>query len=259
MAMQIKTMFRYPVKGLSAEPIDGAMLEPGRAIDRDRAFALAQGNCAFDPAVPAWRPKSEFLCLARNPEAARLTSRFDEASGLLSLTAPDGATIDASPFTAVGRDLLARFIESALPSAIRGTPHFRHVNGHSFSDHRHQVISLIGLASLRDLEAAAGAPRHPLRFRANLYFEGAPPWAELEWVGRMIAIGEARLRITARIDRCTATTINPETRQRDANPVKELMNHLGHVDCGVFAEVVAPGRIAPGDALVLLPQCDRPG
>lgn len=252
-AMHIDTVFRYPVKGLSPESLTSAWLRPGRAIEWDRAFALAQGDCGFDPSAPAWRPKTEFLCLARNPEAARLESRFDERSGTLTLLAPDGAAVEASPFTNEGRALLGSFIEAALPRAIRGAARFRHVAGHSFCDHQHQVISLIGLASLRDLEAAAGAARHPLRFRANLYFEGATPWAELDWVGRTLAIGEARLRVTTRIERCAATTVDPETRQRDGNPVRELMKHLGHVDCGIFAEVTAPGHVAPGDMLILVP------
>lgn len=250
--MKIDALFRYPVKGLSPERLDHADLAEGRAIAWDRAFALAQGDCGFDPAAPEWRPKAEFLCLARNPEAARLDARFDEKTATLSLIAPDGAAIDASPLTEAGRDQLGAFIAVALPACIRGTPHFRHVAGHSFCDHRDQVVSLIGLASLADLEAAAGAPRDRLRFRANVYFDGAAPWAELDWVGRVVAIGDARLRVTARIDRCAATMVNPETRRRDANPVRELMGHLGHVDCGVFAEVIAPGRIAPGAAITLL-------
>ncbi|CAG4903779.1 unnamed protein product [Acidocella sp. C78] len=253
MTLLVDQLFRYPVKGLSAERLAAAELEVGRAIAWDRAFALAQGDCGFDPAAPAWRPKAEFLCLARNHEAIGIDCRFDDATGMLTLIAPDGAALDASPLTGAGRDALAAFLAAALPAAMRGTPRFHHVAGHSFSDHREQVISLIGLASLRALEAAAGAPRHGLRFRANVYFEGAEPWAELGWVGRTLAIGGAELRVTARIDRCAATTINPETRVRDANPVKELMTHFGHVDCGIYAEVVRPGRIAPGDALFLLP------
>lgn len=253
MTLLVDQLFRYPVKGLSAERLAAADLEVGRAIAWDRAFALAQGDCGFDPAAPAWRPKAEFLCLARNPEAIGIDCRFDDATGMLTLIAPDGAALDASPLTGAGRDALAAFLAAALPAAMRGTPRFHHVAGHSFSDRREQVISLIGLASLRALATAAGAPRHRLRFRANIYFEGAEPWAELGWVGRTLAIGGAELRVTARIDRCAATTINPETRVRDATPVKELMTHFGHVDCGIYAEVVRPGRIAPGDAIILLP------
>ena len=37
---------------------------------------------------------------------------------------------------------------------------------------------LINLATVRDVERIVGAPVDPLRFRANLYFEGAEAWAE---------------------------------------------------------------------------------
>ena len=136
---------------------------------------------------------------------------------------------------------------------MRGTSRFVHAEDHSFCDHKKQVISLIGLPSLKALEQAADAPRHPLRFRANLYLTDLNPWVEFGWIGRTLAIGSARLRVTKRIDRCAATCVNPETKRRDANPVKELMVHFGHVDCGVYAEVTEGGPIAPGDAMRLLP------
>ena len=74
--MQIENLFRYPVKGLSAEPLEGAILSPGQAIPWDRAFALAQGDAAFDPAEPAFLPKSNFMCLMRNGRIATLRARF---------------------------------------------------------------------------------------------------------------------------------------------------------------------------------------
>lgn len=249
--MRIENLFRYPVKGLTPEPLTHASLWPGRAIEWDRAFALAQGDSAFDTAEPAWRPKTEFLCLARNIEAAQLTSRFDPATNILTLVAPDGAAIDASPFTADGQAMLANFMAAALPTAMRGTPRFVHVDGHSFCDHDGQVISLIGLPSLQSLETAVGAARQPMRFRANLYLDEIEPWEEFTWMGRLLTIGDATLRIVERIKRCAATCVNPDTGERDANPVKELQQHYGHADCGVFAEVLEGGRIARGDRIKL--------
>ncbi|MCF3947926.1 MOSC domain-containing protein [Acidiphilium iwatense] len=250
--MRIDSIYRYPVKGLTPENLATAQLRPGRAIEWDRAFALAQGDCGFDESAAAWRSKTEFLCLARNPDAALLASRFDETAHLLTLTAPDGATIDASPFEPEGRTALAAFIATALPRAMRGTPRFVYAENHSFCDNKTQVVSLIGLPSLRALEEAAGAPRQPLRFRASLYLAGLDPWEEFTWLNRTIAIGGTKLRATARIARCAATCVNPETRRRDANPVKELMTNFGHVDCGIYATVIEGGPIAPGDAVRLL-------
>jgi uncharacterized protein YcbX len=251
--MRIDTIYRYPVKGLTPEPMDAVALEPGRAIAWDRAFALAQGDSHFDETAPAWRPKTEFLCLARDIEAADLTARFDPARSILTLVALDGAALDANPLTEAGRADIAAFIAAALPSAMRGTPRFLHIEDHSFCDHDGQVVSLIGMPTLQSLSDAVGSPRQPMRFRANFYLTDGAPWEEFTWLGRTLAIGDARLQVIERINRCAATCINPETRQRDANPVKELMTHFGSVDCGVFAQVIAGGPISRGDTIRLLP------
>lgn len=247
--MRIDDIYRYPVKGLTPERLPQAALAPGRCIPWDRAFALAQGDCGFDDAAPGWRPKTEFLCLARNPAAWGLRARFDDAAGLLALTAPDGGAIEASPFTAEGCETLARFIAAALPGEMRGAPRFLYAEGHSFCDNKTQVISLIGRGSLDALESAAGAARHPLRFRASLYIGGVAPWEEFGWVGRTLAIGAARLKVVRRIVRCAATRVNPLTGAVDANPVRELSTNFGHTDCGVYAEVIGGGMIRPGDAI----------
>ena len=64
--------------------------------------------------------------------------------------------------------------------------------------------------------------------------------------------GGARLRVTRRIPRCKATEVNPITADRDADPVEELRAAFGHVDLGVYAEVLEGGRIAMGDAIELV-------
>ena len=95
------------------------------------------------------------------------------------------------------------------------------------------------------------APVDPLRFRANLHVEGLAPWTEFEWVGREIAIGSTRLRVTRRIRRCAATDVDPSSGARDLNVPLALRQAYGHADCGVYAEVLSGGWIARGDALSL--------
>jgi len=46
--------------------------------------------------------------------------------------------------------------------------------------------------------------------------------------------------------------VNPETGERDADPVAELRSLYGHVELGVHAEVVEGGRFAIGDAMELM-------
>lgn len=255
--MKIESLYRYPVKGLTPERLTAASLAPGRCIPFDRAFALAQGDAALDAEQPAWISKVNFLCLAKNPAAARLRTKFNEAAGLLSIHDPAGENLIASPFTAEGRAALTTYLTAFLgPEARYGAdgqaPHFHHFPKHSFCDHKTQVISLIGLGSLAALEEAVGAPRDKLRFRANIYIEGAKPWAEFSLLGKTLQIGGSKMIVQERIDRCPATQVNPDTAEKDANPVKELREHFGHIDMGVFAEVICAGEIQPGDAITVL-------
>jgi uncharacterized protein len=252
--MRIEYLYRYPVKGLSAEALEAAEVEEGRAIPWDRAFALAQGDAPFDPARPEWLPKTHFMCLRQNARIAALQSLFDSRSGRLSIRASDGGSVSANALTAAGRDEIGRFLTAFLGAEARGMPRFLHVPGHVFADQRRPMISLINLASLRDFEARVGARRHRRRFRANVWFSGAGAWAELDWVGREIQLGGAVLRVVKRIARCPATEVNPLTAERDANPVEELRQLYGHTDLGIHAEVIEGGRFEVGDGIERLPE-----
>lgn len=255
--MRVESLYRYPVKGLTPESLARAELAPARCIPWDRAFALAQGDGAFNPEHPGWVPKSNFMCLLKNARIAALKTRFDDTARLLHITSPEGAACIADPLSQPGQAELTAFLITYLGRQARygaagQPPAFVHVQDHSFCDHRTQVVSLIGLPSLRALEAAAGAPRDKRRFRANLYLEDLPPWEEFNWLGKTLAIGGVKMRVQERIDRCGATTVNPDTAERDANPVKELQTNFGHVDLGIFAEVLTAGEIKPGCRIEIL-------
>ena len=252
--MRIEYLYRYPVKGLTAEALEVAEVEQGGCIPWDRAFALAQGDAAFDPAQPQWLQKQNFMCLMKNARIAALFSFFEPRSGMLAIRAPDGSAVVENALTEEGRERIGSFLAQYMGEDARGTPHFHHVPGHSFCDQRRKVVSLINLASLRDFEAKVGARRHRRRFRANVWFSGASAWSERDWIGRQIQVGGAVLRISRPITRCPATEVNPETAERDANPVAELRQLYDHVELGVHAEVVEGGRFAVGDAIEVLPE-----
>ena len=100
--MRIEYLYRYPVKGLTAEAMEQAEVKPGCAIPWDRAFALAHGDSGFDPANPAWLPKWNFLCQMKHARAALLFCVFDPGSKMLRIRAPDGSGVEANAMTAVG-------------------------------------------------------------------------------------------------------------------------------------------------------------
>ena len=252
--MRLEYLYRYPVKGLTAEALESAEVEEGGCIPWDRAFALAQGDSGFDPAHPAFLPKYNFMCQMKNAKAALLLSIFDPKGQRLTIRRPDGEAIVDNPLTEAGRARIGAFLIDFLGDEARGEPRFHHVPGHSFCDQRQPVVSLNSLSSLRDYEAKVGARRHRRRFRANVWFNGAAPWTEFGWIGRELQLGGATLRVVKRIPRCRATEVNPETAERDADPLAELRAHYGHVDLGIYAEVVAGGRFAVGDGIEVLPE-----
>lgn len=252
--MRIEHVYRYPVKGLAAEALESAEVETGGAIPWDRAFALAQGDSGFDPAHPKWLQKSNFMCTMANARIAALRTFFDPSDGMLTLRAPDGSGASANALTEAGRLEIEAFLVAFLGEEARGAPRFHYVPGHMFSDNSRKVVSLIGLASLRALEARAGAKRHLRRFRANIWFSGGTPMAELGWVGRELQLGTLRARVLKPIPRCAATEVNPLTAERDAKPLQELKDFFGSPYFGVYAEVVDGGRFAVGDAIELLPE-----
>lgn len=247
--MRIEKIYRYPVKGLTAEALEDVALSPGETLPHDRRFALAQGDSPFDPAAPTWLQKRHFGCLMANARLALLHTAYDPRTGVLVIRAPGKPLFAGDTRSEAGRALIAATLTEALGDEARGLPHFVEAPGHSFSDVAAKVVSIIGLASLQALEDATGATLDPLRFRANVYVSGSHPWAEFEWLGQEILLGQAKLRVIRRIPRCAATEVNPDTAMRDAKPQRWLSEKFGHMDLGVYAEVIEGGRVAVGDAL----------
>ncbi len=223
MTAAITQIHRHPLKGLNAEPLARATLTPGEGLPHDRRFALAHGSTAFDIQAPEWRPKTNFLMLMRDEKLAQLRIAFDEETGELAIHRAGKQVVRAKATEPLGRTLIEQFFAGFLGAAARGTPKLLEAPGHMFTDTPEKCLSLINLASITDLERVMRADVDPLRFRANIYFEGAPAWAEFDWSGKEIEIGPTRLRVTARIDRCAATSVNPVTAARDMNVVKALI------------------------------------
>jgi uncharacterized protein len=244
----VKSLYRYPVKGLSPEPLSRAQLTEWQTVPGDRLYAIENGPCGFDPQEPRYKPKINFLMLMRNERLARLRTRFDDASHTLAIESDGHEKARGDLRTAEGRAGIESFFAAYCADELRGPPKVLHGGGHSFSDVAAKVVSIINLASVAALETVVGVPVHPLRFRGNVYVEGLPAWRELDLVGEEIAIGPSvRLKIIKRIVRCAATNVDPSTGIRDLSIPDTLMRSFGHADCGVYGEVVGAGEIAVGD------------
>lgn len=247
----IQSIYRYPVKGLSPEILDGVRLEPGQTLPADRMYAIENGPSHFDPAAPAYLAKTYFLMLMKNERLATLDTLYDEDTHVLTIHGAGYEPVRGDLRTKEGRLAIEAFFRRFMPAELRGPPKVLRAEGHSFSDVAAKVVSIINLASVAAIETVVGVPVHPLRFRANLYVEGWPAWHEFELLGQEIAIGDARLKVTKRIVRCAATNVDPDTGARDLTIPATLMKTFDHADCGIYAQVIAAGEIAPGSSVVI--------
>jgi uncharacterized protein YcbX len=254
MPITVDALYRYPVKGLTAESLTCVKLAPGRGIAHDRRFAIAHGSAPYDQTEPAWLPKTAFLQLMQNPKLASLEASFEPGSGELILARDGRRLAHASITEPVGRTVIDQFLIAYLGDEARGPPRLVEAPPGGLMDVKQPVISLIGQASLADLERVAGRPVERLRFRANVYVAGGRPWEEFDWVGRTLRLGSACLRVVERITRCQATSVNPATAERDLAIPAALQHGFGHQDLGVYAEVMEPGAVRPGDPAELLPE-----
>jgi uncharacterized protein YcbX len=245
----VKAIFRYPVKGLSPEPLPRVTLSPGVTLPYDRAYAIENGPSGFDPGRPEYFPKQRFLMLMRNERLAELHTAFDEATHTLTVIHERREVARGDLRTAQGRAAIEAFFAEFCADELRGPPRILHASGHSFSDVARKVVSIINLASVAEVENAVSWAVNPLRFRGNLYVDGWPAWREFDLVGSTITIGVAQLRVIKRIVRCAATNVDPDTGIRDLAIPATLAKTFGHMDCGVYADVVTGGDIAVGDRL----------
>jgi uncharacterized protein len=261
MATTVSAIYRYPVKGLSAERLDRVPLTRGECLPEDRRFAIALASTRFDPARPEWLVKTHFAMLMRDEKLAQLTTRFDPATGDLTIERTGdagGIALRASLTDPAGCRSIGDFLGDFLGEGVARPLRVVAAPGHAFADARRKpnattdkYVSLINLRSIAALAGRMGAPVDPLRFRANVYFDGLPAWQELDWIGSTIEVGDARLRVIAAITRCAATQVNPATAERDLDIPAALQRQFGHNLMGIYAEVAAGGDIAEGDALAI--------
>src|SRR5262245_61670563 len=192
----IRAIYRYPVKGLTPEPLARTRLTAGETVPGDRLYAIENGPSGFDPAAPRYRPKTCYLMLMRNERLATLRTRFEDHSHALAIEHDGHELVRGELRTPEGRARVETFFARFCADELRGPPKVLHAPGHSFSDVAAKVVSIINLASVAALESVIGAPVHPLRFRGNVYVTGWPAWHEFDLVGQQITVGTGtRLKV----------------------------------------------------------------
>jgi uncharacterized protein YcbX len=257
---KIAALYRYPVKGFNAQPLSEVAIESEAGFPKDRFYAFSRGELPPDYYAEA-RPKTEFLMLLRDERLAALDARFEDDAGddRLSLFSAgkllfEGSLTEAGDVARL-EDFIAAYMAPFMREKAPGKPKLLRFPGRQFTDvagrgdSMMRAVSLINLKSVRALEEALGAPVDPLRFRANIYFEGERAFEEFDWIGKTVSIGSAAALVALRTQRCGATNVNPATAARDANVPGALVRAFNHPDMGVYVEMKESGEIAVGDAV----------
>lgn len=247
----VQAVFRYPIKGLSAEALHKVTLAPAKTCPGDRRFALRHAASAFNAAHPTWQRKSEFLMLAHTAELAKLHTALDPETGVMHIHAGGSTLFVGNVFSPAGRRG-AEHVFNATLNDPRGPIQLIDAGSISLTDVEPPYVSIINPASVRDLAQKAKADIEPARFRGNILVDDLAPWAEFDWVGRTIHIGGVQFKVIKRIQRCAATHVNLQTAVRDLNVTACLRDHVGHMDCGIYAEVVSGGIIQVNDTVTPL-------
>ncbi|WP_395651229.1 MOSC domain-containing protein [Brevundimonas sp.] len=256
-AAHVAALYRHPIKGFTPEPLEAVVLEAGGWFPGDRMWAVENGVSGFDPAVPAHLPKQKFTVLMRQAILARVRTRWDEAANVLH-AGIDGETLAVRMDDAGDRAEFCERLAAFLGEEARGP--LRLIDAgprHRFMDSMRGRVSVLNLASVRDLEQRLGRPVDPLRFRANVWVEGWAPWVENGWgrpdaetAGPVLGLGAVTLHGDKPIVRCAATEVDPATGMRDMAVVKSLHDLYGHVLTGLYCSIETGGRIAVGDPVI---------
>lgn len=245
-----------PVRGFALAPRDELRLEEC-GVSGNRRFFLADAD-------------GRRYTLSRGGGLVRLAAVWDEETGRLAVSFPDGAVVDGvvelgeqvTTEFAGPRRVEGRVVEGLWSEAISehlGRP-LRLIQiaepGNAFPPGRQ--VSLVSEASLGELARHAGVDAvDARRFRMLIGLDGCAAHEEDGWVGREVRVGEAVVAVGGPIDRCAATTRNPVSGEVDLDTLRTIKKYRGlrdgkHLDFGVFASVVEPGLVRVGDPVDLL-------
>lgn len=228
--MHVAALYRYPVKGFSAEQCDAlTVLKHGR-IAGDRVLGLRFANSMIPD--NAWGTKHEFIALVNTPGLARLKLEFDHAAHRLRINLQSEVLVDIllddrgrKHFSSVIEKYVLGLDENPLsthpdrlPLRVVGdgvTPCYQDDDGGYATLHGRQSLAAVAAAT-----GAADLSEH--RFRSNIAIDGLEAWQEQTWIGRRLRIGKVNFEAVSAKDRCLAIHVNPLTGQRDRTLMRTL-------------------------------------
>ena len=249
----ISQLWRYPVKGLSGQPLVSADLSAGTHFPGDRKYAIGAGNEKVGDGL--WLKKAFFLQLMSHEALAGIDCDFDmdQNREMIILSRDDKQLLSASMQSDAGRRAVAAFFSGLLDGQLRGPARMVCLDDGAFTDTQAPLISLGGSASLTSFGDLTGTKPDSRRFRLNIIFETTTPFEEAALIGKRLTVGDVQLDVIDPVGRCAAIDVDPETAERGPHYLPIMEKAFGHTDLGIFARVTQGGTISLGDELSVLP------
>jgi hypothetical protein len=227
---RVVALWRYPVKSMRGEPLDAVEVS-WHGLAGDRRWAFVRGGVE--------RSGFPWLTIRERPDMGHYRPRFTEPG------APDTSPVRVH--TPDGRDL--DVVDPALAAELGHDARVIKQDRGVFDTF---PLSLLTTQTVASLGAAVGADLDVQRFRPNLLVEATSGGAfpEDAWVGAVLRIGGATVRIDKRDGRCAVVNVDPATGQRDPAMLRAIAR--SREGClGVYGSTVRPGRLTVGDAVFL--------
>jgi uncharacterized protein YcbX len=243
----LREIWRYPIKSHSREQLAEISVTAGQSLPRDRIFAVAHD--ASDADGSTWAPCTNFSIGAKAPMLTAVNSDWSDDGDSVTLTHPNRDPITLRPDH--DSDALIAWTKGMIPENRAHSARLISARARGMTDTDYPSISIGNLASHRDLEQRMGMSLSHLRWRTNLWVDGAAPWAEFDWIGQSIRVGDVIFDIKEPVKRCLATTANPATGERDADTLSAL-NAMGHQNFTVYAVARSSGNIRENDPVEVI-------
>ena len=270
--MRVSALHTYPIKGCYRTDHRDAVVEPWGLVGDRRWVIIDAGGSMLTQ-----REEPGLVRIKPTADGSRLRLHADGHPDVTVASAP-GELVDfkvhrtpvrASPVGAAADGWLSTVLDREVRLLWLDDPTRRPVH-EDFSEPGDRVsfaddfpVSLGNLASLNvlnDLIIEAGSDEGPLpmaRFRPNIEVSGATPWAEDDWAGGRLRVGDVMFRAPKGLSRCVVTTTDQEAGTRGREPLRALGRHRNVRQELLFALALIPenlGTIAVGDEITVEPR-----
>jgi len=267
--LKVSQLFIYPIKSMGGIEVDSALVTD-RGFQYDRRWMLVDENNVFisQREVPQMalmkikitaaglevyhQPKSSTITIPFKPQTEKFTTVFIWDDNCIAQYVGHETDKWFQEMLGIKCRLVFMPDSSFRPTDYKYTPH-----GHVTSLSDGYPFLVIGQASLDELNSRLPEPLSMNRFRPNIVFTGAEPFAEDQM--KELTIGNILFKGVKLCARCPITTIDQGTGERQKEPLKLLSTFRKRDNKVYFGQNLIHegiGAITRGDELRIIERHD---